>query len=126
MNKTEMLVVGNNQSVLQTVISKINSNTEWNALAATAGEDAIERFHQRNVDLVILLGDIAETAKMKLNKIFRHQSPDLIIIKQNTANIGLLEDTVKASLDKWEKENKPAISFADDAFKNAGLNIIIQ
>ncbi len=126
MNKTEMLVVGNNQSVVQTVISKINSNKEWNAGPATAGEDAIEKFHQRNVDLVILLSDITETEAKKMDIIFHHQSPHLIMIKLNDADIGLLEDNIQTALDKREREHKPAISFVDDALKNSGLNIMIQ
>jgi len=126
MYKTELLVVGNNQLILEKVLNEINSQPEWNGVAATAGEDAIEKFHQRNVDLVIWLYDIAETESRKMSIIFHHQNPDLVMIKHYAVDSGLLQNDIQTALDKREIENKPAISIVDDALKNAGLNIVIQ
>ncbi len=126
MNKTEILVVGNNQSTRQTVINEINRYAAWNGVAVTAGEDAIEKFHQRTIDLVLLLNDIAKTEEIKLNKIFSHQNPDVILIKQNVAENGSIGEIISAALKQHERQRKPAISFVDDVLKNAGLNIVIQ
>ena len=46
MNKVEILVIGRNPQIMETVLRLINQNENWNAVGALADEDAIELFHK--------------------------------------------------------------------------------
>ena len=52
MDRSEILIIGTNESVLQNAIQQINTNNKWNAVAAFSAEDAIEKIHQQDFDLV--------------------------------------------------------------------------
>src|ERR1700730_4966693 len=119
MNKTEILVIGGNDDILQTVVGMINNNTEWNGVGARTDEDAIEKFHQRAFDMVIITNGITEQEDKKIRKIFTHQNPDLIIIKYYYTDSGLLNREIAESLEKHHKNKRPSFSFVDDALKNA-------
>ena len=126
MNKTEILVIGRNEDILQKVIKLINNNIDWNGVGADSDEDAIEKFHQRNFDIVLLTNDITEIEEKKLRKIFIHQNPDVSIIQHLGDDGGLLFTKIEDLVDKKNENKKPSFSFVDDALKNASLNINIQ
>ena len=90
MNKTEILVIGRNDDILQSVTKLINNNLEWNGVGAGSDEDAIEKFHQRAFDMVLLTKDITEEEEKKLRKIFTHQNPNVIIMQHYNGDSGLL------------------------------------
>jgi hypothetical protein len=126
MNKTEILVIGRNEDILQKVINLINNKIDWNGVGAGSDEDAIEKFHQRNFDIVLLTNDINEIEEKKLRKIFIHQNPDVSIMQHLSDDGGLLITKIEESLDKKSKNKKLSFSFVDDALKNARVNINIQ
>jgi len=115
MNKTEILVIGRNDDVLQSATRLINNNLEWNGVYAGSDEDAIEKFHQRTFDIVLLINDIGEVEEKKLRKIFTHQNPDVIIIKHPDDGGGLLITKIEESLHKKNINKKPSFSIIDDA-----------
>ena len=125
MNKTEILIISGNEE-LQTVMSQINDNAQWSIVGVSAVEEAIEKFHQHLFDVVVLADGISNEEERKLRKLFTHQNPGMIIMQHNGGPIGLLLAEIREALDKRQQENKPTVSFTDDALKNAGLNIIIQ
>ena len=126
MNKTEILVTGRNENILQNITRRINNNVNWNVTVAGSDEEAIEKFHHRNFDLVILSEGISKAEEKKLRIIFSYQHPEVIIIRYNESEIDMLSNEITEAIEKNKKENKPGVSFIDDALKNAGLNIDIQ
>jgi DNA-binding NtrC family response regulator len=125
MNKTEILVIGRNEATRRTVIRLINDSTGWNGVGARNGEDAIEKFHQRSFDMVLLANDIAGEEEKKLRKIFTYHNPDLAITNCSDTDGDLLKINIARLLNK-RPTNKPTFSFVDDALKNARLNINIE
>jgi hypothetical protein len=127
MNKTEILVTGKNEVIVETVVAVINNNDEWVATKAATDEEAIEKFHRWDFDMVFFADGInEEEEERKLRKIFTIQNPDIIIIRYNGGDINLLTSEIATALDKQRKDKKPSFSFVDDALKNAGLDIIVQ
>ena len=126
MNKTEILVTGRNDDRVSSIVELINSNKNWVATKAATDEEAIEKFHQQNIDMVVFADDVNDEEERKLRKSFTIQNPDIIILKHSSDNENLLANEIMAALDKQRSEKKPSFSFVDDALKNAGLNIIVQ
>jgi len=47
MSRTEILVIGRNEEILEVVLRLINNNPAWTGTGACADEDAIEKFHRQ-------------------------------------------------------------------------------
>lgn len=126
MNKVEILVIGKNEKLLQAIIRLINGNEQWNGIGAGSDEEAIEKFHQRDFDMVLLTDGISAEEERKLKKIFFLQRPDIIVLQHNDAKTDLLSIEIMDALNKRREENKPTVSLTDDALKNARLHITFQ
>lgn len=127
MNKATILVIGRNEAFIENLLKLINDNAAWSGMRVSTDEEAIERFHLHPFDVVVLTNDIGKKANRKLRKIFIHQYPDTIILQHDlVASNFLLLKEIHQALNNRNEENKPRISFVDDALKNARLNISIQ
>ena len=126
MNRTEILVTGRNQDSVDSIVGLKDNHTDWLFTQAATDEEAIEKFHQRNFDIVLFTDGMNDDEEKKLRKIFTIQNPDIIILKHYSDKDNLLTDEINAALEKQRKDKKPSFSFVDDALKNAGLNIIVQ
>lgn len=115
MNKTEMLVIGMNDL--------LSTNKEWNVVSAAGAEDAIEKFQQRDFDVVVFANEASED-EAKLRKLFTFQQPEIILLQSN--NHDQVSADIKKALDKKQQQNKASFSFVDDALKAAMLPITIQ
>lgn len=124
--KTEILVIGRNESMLQTVVRSINNDPAWIGTGATSDEDAIEKFHHHHFDAVLLTNGLTEEEDKKLRALFLHQDPDIIIIQHYGGGSGLLQAEIRQALEERKAANKPTVSFTDDALKNAGLKINME
>ena len=113
MNKVEILVIGRNPQIMETVLRLINQNENWNAVGALADEDAIELFHKHSFELVLLGGGIEETSEKKLRSLFNFQDPVITIIQHYGGGSGLLSSEIMEALDNKAKHNKPTIHFKD-------------
>lgn len=125
MNKTEILMIGSKEE-LQVVAIQINANEQWKTTCANTVEEAIEKFHRHSFDVVVLTNSTNEQEERKLRKVFTHQHPDIIIVSYRKDDSSTLSAKIQEALDKRQQENKPVVSFTDDALKNAGLDITIQ
>jgi DNA-binding NtrC family response regulator len=105
MNKIQILVVGREPEILQTVIRLINKNDQWNATGTRTDETAIELFHQHIFNLVLLGGGIENDSEIKLRKIFTLQNPAVKIIQHWGGGSGLLENEIRAALENNEEGN---------------------
>ena len=126
MNRTEILVTGRNQDSVDSIVGWKDNHTDWLFTQAATDEEAIEKFHQRNFDIVLFTDGMNDAEEKKLRKIFTIQNPDIIILKHYSDEGNLLTDEINAALEKQRKDKKPLFSFVDDALKNAGLNILVQ
>ena len=117
MNKTEILVIGRNEEILQTVIRLINNNEQWNGTGASADEEAIEKFHRCHFDIVLLTNGIMPNEEKKLKKIFTHQNKDIIIIQHYGGGSGLLSNEILEALQGRKQTDQRTYSFKDDMFK---------
>jgi vacuolar-type H+-ATPase subunit F/Vma7 len=126
MNRTEILVAGRNQDSVDSIVELMDNNNDWVFMQAATDEEAIEKFHQRNFDIVLITDGITDDEERKLRKVFTIQNPDIIILKHYSNEGNLLTDEINAALEKQRKDKKPLFSFVDDALKNAGLNITVQ
>ena len=124
--RKEILIIGRDESILQTVVRLVNNDPEWVGTGAATDEDAIEKFHHHHFDVVLLTNGIGDEEEKKLRKIFTHQDAGIIIIQHSGGGSGLLQSEIREALDKRKAANKPTVSFTDDALKNAGLDINIQ
>ncbi len=115
MNRTAILVVGNNDL--------LHSSNQWEVITVVDTEAAIEKFQQAYFDVVVFTNDNGDAA-LKLSKLFLFQQPDIILL-QNT-NAALLSIEIENALQKKQAANKPSFSFTDDALKAAELPITIQ
>lgn len=114
MSKIQILVIGREADILQTVLRLINKNDKWNATGTSEDETAIELFHQHPHDLVLLGGGIEAASEIKLRKIFTLQDPDIKIIQHWGGGSGLLENEINAALDNNEEGN---FNIVDNPFK---------
>ena len=126
MNKTELLIAGQSSEGFQTFKELFNKYGDWKIIRASHDEEAIEKFHRHNFEVVVFTNTVSSDEERKLRKIFTFQNPDIIIAIYQHGNEVLLVDEIVTALDKLRKAKTPSYSLVDDALKNAGLNIIIQ
>lgn len=105
MNKTQILVVGYNEAILQKILEEINNNDSLEAIGTTDDEKAIELFHLRNFNLVILGDGLTDTTINRLKKLFTLQNPHVSIIMHIGTDSGSLMEEVSATLQKL-RENE--------------------
>ncbi len=122
MNKTEILVTGSDKERLAAIIGLINEHDEWYGIGASTVEEAIEKFHQGNIAIVLLNG-INEADEKKLRKIFTCQNEDVVIRQHYNEGSQPVISAINEALDIYRHLKKPSVSFTDNAFD---LNINIQ
>ncbi len=123
MIKTEILLTGTGVEKLR---DYFNDHGDWRITTATTDEEAIENFHRHYFEVVVLTKNVSDDEERKLRKIFTFHNPDIIIVKNQHRDEGMLVAEIAAALEKLHKAKKPSYSLVDDALKNAGLNIIIE
>jgi hypothetical protein len=115
MEKIQILTVGRDPVLLQKLSRFINENAGWESTATIDDETAIELFHLRTFDIVILLKDVAAESVKKLTSLFSHQKPELIVFDNIGDSTQILEDTINKAL----QNSKPSVNIVDDAFKDS-------
>ena len=118
MSKIEILAIGRNVEILETVVRLINNNKDWQGTGANQDEEAIEKFHRQHFDIILLTNGISEEEETKLRKIFTHQQPGIIIIQHYGGGSGLLFCEIQEALDKRKTDGKHTVSVTDDIFKS--------
>jgi hypothetical protein len=115
MGKTTILAIGRNEETEQIITEVMHSHADWEVVAASTDEESVEKFHRYHVSIVLFTKGIRDEDERKLMKIFMHQQPDIIVIRQDDRNEVLLHDEIREALHKRSRENRPTISFVDDA-----------
>lgn len=99
MGKIEILVVGRNLEIVQTVVRLINNNPTWNATPAVTNLDAISLFQSRPFTLVLLGGGIEPESDAMLREAFTSHNPKITIIQHYGGGSGLLATEINMALD---------------------------
>jgi hypothetical protein len=110
---TEILVIGRNKEILVTLLRSINQNPGWNGRGAMQDEEAIELFHSRDFDFVLLSSGIEEESEKKLRSLFSFQNPDITIIQHYGGGSGLLSNEIKEAIDKRRHQRWQNIAVND-------------
>jgi hypothetical protein len=98
MDKIEILVIGRNPEIVQTVVRLINNNPAWNASHALADDDAIWLFESQAFNLVLLGGGIEPESDTLLRNAFTARNPNITIIQHYGGGSGLLATEINMAL----------------------------
>lgn len=98
MNQVQILVIGRNPEILQTVVRLVNNNPEWNATGCLTDAEAINSFKSQEFTLVLLGGGIEDQSEEVLCNYFRSAKPDIKIVQHYGGGSGLLSAEIFAAL----------------------------
>ena len=126
MKKKELLITGQSTTGLETFCDLLNKHGDWSIVAAAGDEEAIEKFHRHDFEVVVFTDTISSDEERKLRKIFTFHNPDVIIVKRQHDYEDVLVAEIITALEKVRKAKRPSYSLVDDALKNAGLDVIIE
>jgi hypothetical protein len=98
MSKVEILVIGRNVEILQTVLRLVNNNPEWNSTGAVTDEEALSAFTTQPFRLVLLGGGIEQESEDVLVATFKAHNPDIIIVQHYGGGSGLLAAEIYEAL----------------------------
>ncbi|HTE12543.1 MAG TPA: hypothetical protein VK645_16280 [Chitinophagaceae bacterium] len=95
----EILAIGRNDEILQTLLRIINKKENWNAVGALTDEAAILLFDQVHPGIVLLSNGIDDNSENKLRSYFTAKNPEIIIIQHYGGGSGLLSNEILQALD---------------------------
>jgi len=113
MEKIQILSIGRDPVLLQKLSSFINENPKWESTGTVDDETAIDLFHQRKFDIILMIDEFEDETQKKFHSLFSFNNPDLIFIKHVGGSTGILANEIQEALDKRRKP----INFVDDVFK---------
>ena len=121
--KKAILLLSNNTTTLQYDAEKLTERNEYMIIPALSVEEAIEKFQQTNIDVVVIYEDINLVDKNKLSRIVGFQSDEVYVLQltKDTSLANALAELVK----DIDNAGKPSYTINDDALKNARYNISI-
>ncbi len=114
MEKIQILSIGRNPVLIQKLSRFINENAGWESTATIDDETAIQLFHLRNFEIVLLYKDLEIESVNKLSSLFSFQNPELLIIKDIGDSTQILEDKINKAL----QTRKKPLNIVDDVFKD--------
>lgn len=113
MEKIQILGIGRDALILQKLLRFINENPKWEGTGTVDDESAIEIFHQRKYDMILLIKPLGEASEKKLRSVFAFNNPEIIFIEHTGDSTGLLSSEIQEALDNKKK----SINVMDDVFK---------
>jgi hypothetical protein len=114
MEKIQILAIGRDPVILQKLLRLINENPKWEGSGTVSDETAIEVFHQRKYDIILLIDSLGEESEKKFKSLFTFNNPELIFIKHTGDSTGLLASEIQEALEA----KKAKVNIMDDVFKN--------
>jgi hypothetical protein len=105
--KTNILVIGRHQEILETVLRIINKSENWISQGTQTDEEAITMFNQQKFDIVLLCGGIAEESEAALRTVFIEKYPEIIIIQHYGGGSGLLSNEIMHALSQRPSSQNP-------------------
>ncbi|MEA5426225.1 hypothetical protein [Arcicella lustrica] len=100
MRKFEILVIGRNVDIHETVLRLINKNEDWQATGALTDEESCRLCKEKTYDMVLLGSGIEEESENKLREYFQSINPNLPIVQHYGGGSGLLYCEIMQVIDK--------------------------
>lgn len=113
MEKIQILSIGRDPLLLQKLSSFLNENPKWESTATVDDETAIEIFHQRKFDIVLIIDQIEGESDKKFRSLFSFNNPDVIFVRHVGDSTGLLASEIQEAFDK----RKQPVNIVDDVFR---------
>ncbi|MFB9842749.1 hypothetical protein [Mucilaginibacter ginsenosidivorans] len=98
MEKTQILVIGRNEQILNTIERLINNNPKWHATACLTDDAAISACDRQRFDLVLIGGGVDEDSEANLRKAIAERHPGTPIIQHFGGGSGLLATEINMGL----------------------------
>ena len=98
--KTQILVIGRHEEILNTLLRLINKNEQWTACGTTSDKEATRLFDSNDFDIVLLSNGISENCEENICSYFRDKKPFIKIIQHYGGGSGLLSNEILHSLNK--------------------------
>lgn len=99
MKEINILVIGRQEEIMNTVVRLINNHTHWNATGTTDNQKAIILFDQQHFDLVLIGGGVDKESETQLREIFTLKNPAIKIVQHWGGGSGLLENEIRSALE---------------------------
>ena len=96
--QTNILYIGRNADILETVMRLLNKNEQWCGFGAGTDEEAMQQFQQNNCDLVLLGPGISDASEAKLCAFFKQQKPGILIVQHYGGGSGLLAAEIEIAM----------------------------
>jgi hypothetical protein len=96
--KIEILAIGRNDEILQTLLRIIKKNENWSAAGALTDEEAMQIFDRVHPAIVLLSNGIDDDSEKKMRTYFTNQNPAVIIIQHYGGGSGLLSNEILQAL----------------------------
>ena len=90
MKKVEILVVGTNKPIMQTIARLVNENERWLAVIANNYAEACSLCDDRELGLILIGAGLDEREEMELKRHVSATRPELPIVKHYGGGSGLL------------------------------------
>lgn len=97
-NRTEILVIGTHEDILQTILRLLNAESLWHAGGVSNCEEAIAKCKSHAYQVILLGGGLTELEEMKLKTEIRLIHPAIHIIPHYGGGSGLLYAEIHGAL----------------------------
>lgn len=94
----QILVIGRNREINETVVRLINAQPGWFATGCLSDEDAIDTFANHNFHLVLIGGGVDPASERDLRTRFITKNPSVKIIQHFGGGSGLLFSEIQEAI----------------------------
>ena len=98
--KIQILAIGRDAEILQTLLRLINKNENWKGEGALTDEEALTAFGLFNPTIVLFSNGIDDDSEKKMRNYFTSKNPGVIIIQHYGGGSGLLTNEILQALDE--------------------------
>jgi hypothetical protein len=105
MSEIQILVIGRQEEILNTVVRLVNSHDNWKGYGASENQKAIQLFSKQHFDLVLIGGGVDNESEILLREEFTLLNPTIKIIQHWGGGSGLLENEIRFALDNINEGN---------------------
>ncbi|MEM9544859.1 MAG: hypothetical protein AAGA77_02745 [Bacteroidota bacterium] len=102
MKSLSILILGKNQSILETVVRLVNSREDWTGEGICRVEDLEHKLQEKDFNILLLGAGIDSTEEFGIRAMVNVTSPSTQIIQHYGGGSGLLYNEIQAVLDRQE------------------------
>lgn len=103
MNKPlNILVIGRDREILETVLRLLNSQPGWKAEGALSDHEAETKFSQSVFECVLMGGGVEAASEKQLTTQFKRLRPQTRVIRHFGGGSGLLFNEIQIALERSE------------------------